>query len=131
MLNLQAKAIRIMSHHKQLEFGNEIENFFEIQKDLGIQKIKIKYIDKDYLYHLKADSLMFTRFDEAILKLSLDTEKRGVHLFKIKGKRNYKIGDGGNNRVFFLKNFPKLVHNRDWVWASVTEIDMKRAITKP
>ncbi len=107
----------------------EFKNFPDLkQKEIGVRKIKIKYIRNQSITNLDPGSIIWFKDNPKLFKKRvLGKEGSDVSLSKTKGKKEYRV-TGGNSRIFFLKHFPKLTNNRDWIWAHVTEIDLKNAI---
>ena len=101
------------------------------QEKLGWKKVKVRYITDNSIHNLKEDSLIF--FKNNISRLKREISRKSItpiQLFKIKRKREYGIFEGGNNRVFFVKNFKTLV-GQDSVWAEVMELTPHPPLNPP
>ncbi|MFA5070903.1 MAG: hypothetical protein WC511_00860 [Candidatus Pacearchaeota archaeon] len=124
--------LKLIESHKHKDFRNEFENITEIlsnTKHLGFQKVEIIKILDYSLYNLKLPSQIFFRNHLKQLKESLNLKEGWfgdyIRLYKAKGKEKYLEAGSGGNRIFFLKHFPELVDNRNWVWADIIEVNLE------
>ncbi|VVB79044.1 Uncharacterised protein [uncultured archaeon] len=127
-IDVSSQVIAISKNYPEKEYGENIKNFLDLpQKNIGARRVEVKFVDKNSIFNIKPQSLLYTRFNLKYFNSEISKNKTTISLFKIKGKRDYKICEGGNNRVFFLINFPHLTNNRKSFWANIIEIDSKNA----
>ncbi len=91
--------------------------------ELGVIRVRAEYIREESFDNLKLGTLIYFFDNPKILNNILDIKKDEIYLEKIKGKNEFWAVGCGNNRPFFVKHFPELIH-RDWIWADVNEIDL-------
>ena len=132
-IEVSKKISSLIKNHKHKDF-HEIYGYEEHEwQELGIKRIKVKYIKEESIDNLKQGSLEY--FNKLIssnkrtLFYLLDICKVELKLIKIKGKREYWCCGSGNNRPFFIKHFGHLI-NRDWIYADVDEMTPVRQIQK-
>ena len=118
---------KLVKNHKGVVVNDEFKNFPKLrQRNIGVRKVKIKDILDSSIFNLKLYSLIWFKENPKYFENILDKLSYEVSLLKTKGKEEYRV-TGGNNRIFFLKHFPKLTNHQDWILANVREINLNNA----